>query len=328
MLRREQIERLKERYPAGTVVRLGQMEGEHQMPSGMEGKVIDVDDIGQIHVEWENGSTLALNVEEDDFTVVPQKETLSEKKCREFLGKINEILKETDFYLLNVSCNGGDTAYAAQKLLAMHQAFETVYGEGYVDEEYGMVMMPAVVCGRDSGIRTLALVTLDLESSGEHFGTIFMTPGGLLEQGSSSLSEKQKQALAEYYIPYDYWYTPLVERDHHVDFTQMPEEVCGRDSGIRTLALVTLDLESSGEHFGTIFMTPGGLLEQGSSSLSEKQKQALAEYYIPYDYWYTPLVERDHHVDFTQMPEEVADIRRMVDELLVQGEAFHMNEPK
>ena len=26
MLRREQIERLKERYPAGTVVRLGQME--------------------------------------------------------------------------------------------------------------------------------------------------------------------------------------------------------------------------------------------------------------------------------------------------------------
>ena len=108
----------------------------------------------------------------------------------------------------------------------------------------------------------------------------------------------------------------------------MPAVVCGRDSGIRTLALVTLDLESSGEHFGTIFMTPVGMMEQGSSFLSEKQKQALAEYYIPYDYWYTPLVERDHHVDFTQMPEEVADIRRMVDELLVQGEAFHMNEPK
>ena len=76
MLRREQIERLKERYPAGTVVRLGQMEGEHHMPSGMEGKVTGVDDIGQIHVEWENGSTLALNVEEDAFSVVPQKAQL------------------------------------------------------------------------------------------------------------------------------------------------------------------------------------------------------------------------------------------------------------
>ena len=127
----------------------------------------------------------------------------------------------------------------------------------------------------------------------------------------------------------------------------MPAVVCGRDSGIRTLALVTLDLESSGEHFGTIFMTPGGMMEQGSSSLSEKQKQALAEYYIPYDYWYTPLVERDHHVDFTQMPEEVAAqpprpakaetitgtggpdlMKEPLDELLVQGEAFHMNEQK
>ena len=33
MLRREQIERLKERYPAGTVVRLGQMEGEQDRKS-------------------------------------------------------------------------------------------------------------------------------------------------------------------------------------------------------------------------------------------------------------------------------------------------------
>ena len=40
MLRREQIERLKERYPAGTVVRLGQMEGEHQMPSGDRKSVV------------------------------------------------------------------------------------------------------------------------------------------------------------------------------------------------------------------------------------------------------------------------------------------------
>ena len=225
MLRREQIERLKERYPAGTVVRLGQMEGEHQMPSGMEGKVIDVDDIGQIHVEWENGSTLALNVEEDDFTVVPQKETLSEKKCREFLGKVNEILKETDFYRLNVSCNGGDTAYAAQKLLAMHQAFEGVYGEGYVEEGYGMVMMPAVIRGRESGIHALAVVTLDLESSGEHWGTTFLSPGGPLVQGYVYLTEEQKQAIKEYYVPYDYWYTPLVERDNHVDFTDMPDSV-------------------------------------------------------------------------------------------------------
>ena len=56
--------------------------------------------------------------------------------------------------------------------------------KGYVDESYGMVMMPAVVKGTESGIKALALVTLDLESSGEHWGTTFLTPGGPLVQGT------------------------------------------------------------------------------------------------------------------------------------------------
>ena len=134
-------------------------------------------------------------------------------------------METTDFKLLNMSCNSENTSYAAEKLLAMHQAFEEVYGEGYVDESYGMIMMPAVVRGRESGIQALALVTLDLESSGEHWGTTFLTPGGPLVQGHAELTEEQKRAIREYYIPYDYWYTPLVERDHHVNFTDMPETV-------------------------------------------------------------------------------------------------------
>ena len=134
-------------------------------------------------------------------------------------------MDKTDFLLLNMSCNTENTSYAAETLLAMHQAFEEVYGEGYVDEKYGMVMMPAVVKGTESGIKALALVTLDLESSGEHWGTTFLTPGEPLVQGNAELTEEQKRAIREYYIPYDYWYTPLVERDHHVNFTDMPETV-------------------------------------------------------------------------------------------------------
>ena len=137
----------------------------------------------------------------------------------------NEILEKTDFKLLNMSCNSENTSYAAEKLFAMHQAFEEVYGEGYVEEGYGMVMMPAVIRGRESGIHALAVVTLDLESSGEHWGTTFLSPGGPLVQGYVYLTEEQKQAIKEYYVPYDYWYTPLVERDNHVDFTDMPDSV-------------------------------------------------------------------------------------------------------
>ncbi len=225
MLRREEIARIKEMYPKGTPIRLYSMEGEQSVPPGSRGIVDHVDDIGQIHMKWENGSCLALNLEVDRFEIITQQDDISEKKEQEFIDKVNEILETIDFKQLNMSCNSEDTSYAAEKLLAMHQTFEEVYGEGYVDESYGMVMMPAVVRGRESGIQALALVTLDLESSGEHWGTTFMSPGGLLVQGHAHLTEEQKRAIREYYIPYDYWYTPLVERDHHVNFTDIPEEV-------------------------------------------------------------------------------------------------------
>ena len=57
---RQQLELLRKRYPAGTEVCLENMEGESRMPPGLKGKVVCVDDAGQIHVHWENGSSLAL----------------------------------------------------------------------------------------------------------------------------------------------------------------------------------------------------------------------------------------------------------------------------
>ena len=194
MLKREEIARIKEMYPKGTPIRLYSMEGEQSVPPGSRGVVDHVDDIGQIHMKWENGSCLALNIEVDRFDIITQQDDISEKKEQEFIDKVNEILDKTDFLLLNMSCNTENTSYAAETLLAMHQAFEEVYGEGYVD-------------------------------SGEHWGTTFLTPGGPLVQGNAELTEEQKRAIREYYIPYDYWYTPLVERDHHVNFTDMPETV-------------------------------------------------------------------------------------------------------
>lgn len=64
------VKMLKQRYPEGTVVQLGFMEGEPDIPAGLRGKVILVDAIGQIHVAWENGRSLALNTEHDSFRVI------------------------------------------------------------------------------------------------------------------------------------------------------------------------------------------------------------------------------------------------------------------
>lgn len=59
-IRPEVLAKLREQYPAGCTVVLEQMYDPYRdMPAGMTGKVIHVDDAGGIHVAWSNGSTLA-----------------------------------------------------------------------------------------------------------------------------------------------------------------------------------------------------------------------------------------------------------------------------
>lgn len=56
----EVLAKLREQYPEGCTVVLERMCGPYrEMPVGMTGKVIHVDDAGGIHVAWSNGSTLA-----------------------------------------------------------------------------------------------------------------------------------------------------------------------------------------------------------------------------------------------------------------------------
>ena len=64
---KEKIEYIKMRFPRGTKITLIYMEGEPQMPKGLTGTVEYVDDIGQVHVHWANGSSLALNLDVDKF---------------------------------------------------------------------------------------------------------------------------------------------------------------------------------------------------------------------------------------------------------------------
>ena len=70
MTNSQEVKRLKETYKAGVKIRLTNMYGEPQMTEGLEGTVDFVDDAGQIHVNWNNGSSLALIVGADSFEVI------------------------------------------------------------------------------------------------------------------------------------------------------------------------------------------------------------------------------------------------------------------
>ena len=64
---KETVYRLRAEFLPGTVVELIRMEGEPQMFAGLHGIVKGVDDAGQIHVNWQNGSSLALVPAVDEF---------------------------------------------------------------------------------------------------------------------------------------------------------------------------------------------------------------------------------------------------------------------
>ena len=66
---RHEVEMIKEKFQPGMRILLHEMKGEPQMYDGLEGTINHVDDIGQIHVHWDNGSSLALNYEEDSYEV-------------------------------------------------------------------------------------------------------------------------------------------------------------------------------------------------------------------------------------------------------------------
>lgn len=65
----KEIEELRNLYKKGTKIKLIKMYGEN-MKTGMIGIVDFVDDIGQIHMNWDNGSSLALNDKIDEFLII------------------------------------------------------------------------------------------------------------------------------------------------------------------------------------------------------------------------------------------------------------------
>lgn len=70
--RREIVERLKEQYPAGTMVELISMNDPYrEMPAGLTGVVTGVDDCGTVHVNWQNGSSLGVVYGEDFCRKLP-----------------------------------------------------------------------------------------------------------------------------------------------------------------------------------------------------------------------------------------------------------------
>lgn len=77
-------ERMKRFYPPDTRVLLNHMDDPYApVPPGTKGTIQFVDDIGQLHMNWDNGRTLALVPGEDDFRKLTPQELAEENSVTE-----------------------------------------------------------------------------------------------------------------------------------------------------------------------------------------------------------------------------------------------------
>ena len=86
-IKKEELEALREKYPPGCRVELVKMDDPfREMPSGLQGVVTGVDDSGSIHVNWQNGSSLAVIFGEDECRKVEDGEVTVGELLRRYVS--------------------------------------------------------------------------------------------------------------------------------------------------------------------------------------------------------------------------------------------------
>lgn len=69
----EMVNKYKEMYPKGTRIELISMcDPFSPIYPGTKGTVVHVDDMGTIHMKWDNGRTLGLLPYEDSFKIIEE----------------------------------------------------------------------------------------------------------------------------------------------------------------------------------------------------------------------------------------------------------------
>ena len=220
---REMAKRYKELYKPGDRIELECMgDDPRPIPPGTRGTVRVVDDMGTVHCDFDNGRRLGLIPGEDSFRKLTQDEIMDEQSAMKqelFIQKVNEeVIPCIEWIGMRKAYQTGDMEVPTDLLRMLHEKFLEVYGTDHIEPNDGMLTVPGVVQAPDGKLYP-ALLDVDAASSGEHWGTTFFTPKGVL---CDQAGEPEIKAEIKKMIPYNYWYTVHMERDHHVDWNYCP----------------------------------------------------------------------------------------------------------
>lgn len=103
------IEQIKQEYPPGTRLELQEMDDPHApVQPGTRGTVAVVDDLGSIHMDWDNGRTLAVIPGVDQFRKLSAQEIAAEQEVTITSVTTNELRTAQNREGLVLQGCGGD----------------------------------------------------------------------------------------------------------------------------------------------------------------------------------------------------------------------------
>lgn len=181
---REWLEFLREQYPKGSRVRLTEMGNDpHPVPPGSMGTLDNIDDAGQFHVKWDNGSGLALIIGEDRFQILPPEP----QTIKFYMPLTAQLYAYDDWGDLEEYGNDLDGRELRDYQSCIHEALL----ENQMPEEKNRGLMHWY--DKPDGVNTkVQSVMLDVESrDGQLWGVAECKVNG-------TLLPEEKEALAEY----------------------------------------------------------------------------------------------------------------------------------
>ena len=101
----KEVEQIKRDYPIGTRIKLEHMnDSMHPVPDGVRGSVRFIDDAGQLHMDWDNGRSLAVIPNVDKFRKLTAGEAQLEEELEIFcVEMMQELTMPGDFQPFHVS---------------------------------------------------------------------------------------------------------------------------------------------------------------------------------------------------------------------------------
>ena len=151
---------------------------------------------------------------------------MNDYKMNFYVDYINpNVLNRINYARLQKDYQTEEKAYAKSVLDALHQGVLEVYGTETFDRvtlEEGFVLLPGVLQSREKSNVCIALLELDLSSSGEHWGRDYLTKYGCINPREEEMPDAVRQFLKETYGAYDYGYTATLKDDIHVDKERLP----------------------------------------------------------------------------------------------------------